>query len=88
MNEEKVKIGEIKLSQNFYTVEYRLLSKPYTGQVTIEFDRWSDEELMIAIRDDLENKREALQLLDEIAKKWSGEIIDVETRETDSKMVR
>ena len=75
---EQAIIGEIKISQQFFVVEYRLFGKPFTSQVNVPIEMFSDEKVKLAIEADLRSKVEALRMIDEITKKWSGRTLDVE----------
>lgn len=75
---EKIRIGEIKISQAYYIVEYKSLEKPFSGQVNVPINEWSDENLLKMIKQDLEAKAEAIAALDAIVARWNNKVLDVE----------
>jgi hypothetical protein len=75
---ESVEITDIKMTQSFYIIYYKLLSKPVMLQINIPLNEYSEDKIKSEIKKDLESKEEQLKILDRIIKEWNGKVVDIE----------
>lgn len=73
-----IEIRTIKISQEFYTVEYRLLDVPVNGQVSIPIGEWDEDTVTKAIIEDIKNMKPEIEMLRKLITEWEGKKITLD----------
>ena len=73
-----IDIGGVKMSQEYFMLEYKVRNAPITGQVSVPVEEWSDEKVLELVKEDLTEKKELIKLLEKIIGDWEGKEITVD----------
>lgn len=68
----------MKISQEFFTIEYRLLNLPVNGQVSIPIGEWSEDRVKDEITKDVANMSQEIELLRKLIIDWEGKRITLD----------
>lgn len=76
--EYMVEVIQVKLSQEYFTVEYKMKEMPITGQISVHMDEWNDDDILKLIETDVKGKKKLITLLEQIIVDWEGKEIKVD----------
>lgn len=74
----EIEIRTVKISQEFFSVEYRLLDVPVNGQVSIPIHEWSEELVKKEIAKDIKSMETEIEMLRKLITEWEGKKITLD----------
>jgi len=74
----EVEIRAVKISQGFFSVEYKLVDLPVNGQGSIPIGEWSEDKVREEIAKEIKGMKTEIGMLKKLITEWEGKKITLD----------